>query len=89
MLVPDKLMAREIAGGQFAPEMNERQQRRTPGLKQLRERLRDPTTRACYARRKALVEPVFGVQTPKGNAEVSLPQPPSSRNRVDFVHHRI
>ncbi len=61
VLVPDKLMAREIAGGQFAPEMNERQQRRTPGLKQLRERLRDPTTRACYARRKALVEPVFGV----------------------------
>ena len=31
------------------------------GLKQLRERLRDPASRICYARRKALVEPVFGV----------------------------
>ena len=61
VLVPDKLMAREIAGGERAPQMNERQQQRTPGLKQLRERMRDPTTRTCYARRKALVEPVFGV----------------------------
>lgn len=61
VLVPDKLMAREIAGGELAPEMNQRQQQRTPGLKQLREKMRDPTMRACYARRKALVEPVFGV----------------------------
>jgi len=41
--------------------MNPRQQRRTPGLQQLRERLREPAARACYERRKALVEPVFGV----------------------------
>lgn len=59
--VPDRLMATELAGGQIAPDMNHRQQRRTPGLKQLRERMREPAVRACYARRKALVEPVFGV----------------------------
>ena len=59
--VPDLLAARELAGGAPAPEMNVRQQRRTPGLKQLRERLRRPAVRLCYARRKALVEPVFGV----------------------------
>ncbi len=59
--VPDRLLATELAGGEVAPEMNPRQQRRTPGLKQLRERMRGPTLRSCYARRKALVEPVFGV----------------------------
>lgn len=59
--VPDRLAARELAGGKPLPEMNRRQQRRTPGLKQLRERMRDPAVRACYARRKMLVEPVFGV----------------------------
>jgi transposase len=59
--VPDRLMAVELAGGAAAPEMNQRQQRRTPGLKQLRERMRAPALRTLYARRKALVEPVFGV----------------------------
>jgi hypothetical protein len=59
--VPDRWMATELAGGETAPAMNARQQRRTPGLQQLRERLRGPTLRSCYARRKALVEPVFGV----------------------------
>ena len=59
--VPDRLMATELAGGALAPPMNRRQQQRTPGLRQLRERLREPATRRCYARRKALVEPVFGV----------------------------
>ena len=59
--VPDRLMATELAGGQTAPEMNDRQQRRTPGLKEQRERMRQPAIRSCYARRKALVEPVFGV----------------------------
>ena len=59
--VPDLLAARELSGGAPAPVMNARQQRRTPGLQQLRERLRDPAVRACYGRRKALVEPVFGV----------------------------
>jgi len=59
--VPDLRAARELVGGAPAPEMNVRQQRRTPGLKQLRERLRHPDVRICYQRRKALVEPVFGV----------------------------
>lgn len=59
--VPDRLLATELAGGDSAPEMNRRQQRRTPGLKQLRQRMREPALRSCYARRKALVEPVFGV----------------------------
>ena len=59
--VPDRLLATELAGGEVAAEMNHRQQRRTPGLQQLRQRLREPALRSCYARRKALVEPVFGV----------------------------
>jgi transposase len=61
VLVPDRLMATELAGGEAAPEMNRRQQKRTPGLKELRQTMRDPAARNCYARRKALVEPVFGV----------------------------
>jgi len=59
--VPDRLMATELAVGDPAPEMNLRQQKRTPGLRELRERMREPAIRSCYARRKALVEPVFGV----------------------------
>lgn len=59
--VPDRLLATELARGDPAPEMNRRQQRRTPGLQQLRERMREPALRSCYARRKALVEPVFGI----------------------------
>jgi transposase len=59
--VPDRLLATELAGGDSAPTMNRRQQQRTPGLQQLRERMRAPALRSCYARRKALVEPVFGV----------------------------
>lgn len=59
--VPDRLMATELAGGDKAPAMNGRQRKRTPGLQQLRERMREPASRSCYARRKALVEPVFGV----------------------------
>lgn len=61
VLVPDRLMATELAGGAPAPPMNPRQQVRTPGLQPLRERMREPSARLCYARRKALVEPVFGV----------------------------
>ena len=61
VLVPDRLMATELAGGLEAPVMNHRQQVRTPGLQQLRQRMREPAARTCYARRKALVEPVFGV----------------------------
>ena len=58
---PDVLVARELAGGDAVPHMNARQQRRHPGLQELRDRLRGPTARSCYARRKALAEPVFGV----------------------------
>lgn len=61
VLVPDRLMATELATGSETPAMNHRQQVRHPGLQQLRERMRDPAMRICYARRKALVEPVFGV----------------------------
>jgi transposase len=59
--VPDRLIARELAGVAVVGEMNTRQKRRHPGLQELRERMRGPTARSCYTRRKALVEPVFGV----------------------------
>jgi transposase len=59
--VPDPLMARELAGGDAVREMSAAQKRRCPGLPQMRERLREPLGRSCYARRKAIVEPVFGV----------------------------
>jgi transposase len=58
--VPDRLLAKELAGGEVV-EMNERQKRRTPGLAERRERLRAPTAREHQQRRKAVVEPVFGV----------------------------
>jgi transposase len=61
VIVPDIVAAREMTGRAEATEMNRRQQRRHPGLNELRRRLRDPVVRACYGRRKALVEPVFGV----------------------------
>jgi Transposase DDE domain len=61
VLVPDRLMATELAGGEPAAEMNGRQQKRTPGLKELRQTMRESDAGRCYARRKALVEPVFGV----------------------------
>ena len=60
VLVPDRLSAIELAGG-AAVNMNARQRRRHPGLQQRRERLRDPALRASYARRKTMIEPVFGV----------------------------
>lgn len=59
-IVPDPLLARELMGGAPAPEMNGRQQRRTPGLREHREKLRQPAARQHYRRRKAVVEPVFG-----------------------------
>lgn len=58
--VPDRLLAKELAGGDVV-EMNERQKKRTPGLYEMRERLRGPTAREHQRRRKAVVEPVFGV----------------------------
>jgi transposase len=59
-IVPDPLLARELNGGIAAPEMSARQQRRTPGLKEHRERLREPDAQEHYRRRKAIVESVFG-----------------------------
>jgi transposase len=59
--IPDQLLAIELAGGKTLPAMNARQQHRHPGLKEHREHMRGPTARSRYARRKALVEPVFGV----------------------------
>ena len=58
--VPDRNLAIEFAGGPPAGPMNKRQQRRSPGLRERRERLRGPTGRALCIRRKALVESVFG-----------------------------
>ena len=58
--VPDKLLAKEMAGGARV-EMNARQKKRSPGLHEMRERLRGPTGRKQMARRKAVVELVFGV----------------------------
>lgn len=58
--VPDKLLAKEFAGGDVI-EMNARQKRRTPGLAEHREKLRKPAARENQRRRKAVVEPVFGV----------------------------
>ena len=59
-IVPDPLSARELMGGPPVPEMNARQQRRTPGLREHREKLRQLTAREHYRRRKAVVEPIFG-----------------------------
>lgn len=61
VLVPDQLSAREMDGRIPPFEMNVRQRRRHPGLSEHRHRMRDPVVRATYARRKAIVEPVFGV----------------------------
>lgn len=58
--VADQLLAAELAGA-AAVEMNARQKQRTPGLAERRERLRGPTAREHLRRRKAMVEPVFGV----------------------------
>jgi transposase len=61
VVVPDHLLARELAGAAPAMEMSARQRRLHPGLQEWRERMRSPAARACYARRKTMVEPVFGV----------------------------
>lgn len=61
VIVPDYIALREMKGQAALAEMNRREQRRYPGLHEHRQRLRDPAVRADYARRKALVEPVFGV----------------------------
>jgi hypothetical protein len=61
VIVPDILMAREMNGRSAAVRTSQRQRRRHPGLQQHRQSLRDPVARADYRRRKAVVEPVFGV----------------------------
>jgi len=61
VIVPDIYMAREMDGLIEPIETNRRQRRRHPGLHEHRQRMRDPAVRADYARRKAVVEPVFGV----------------------------
>ena len=59
--VPDACLARELANGRPAGQMNKRQRRRGPGLHERCKRLRGPTGRTAMSRRKALVESVFGV----------------------------
>ena len=58
--VPDSNLARELNTGQRAGGVG-RNRIRSPELHRLRRRLRSPAGRATYARRKAVVEPVFGV----------------------------
>lgn len=59
--VPDPRQARELAGQLPEITMNDRQRRRHPGLEERRQWLRTPEARQIYQRRKAVVEPVFGV----------------------------
>lgn len=58
--VPDPNLARELHWGKRAPTIG-RNRVRSPELKRMREKLRSPEGRGVYERRKALVEPVFGV----------------------------
>ena len=57
LYVPDSVLAREMKQGQrvagAAPICH-------PGLKRMRQRLRSPSGRKLYERRKGLIEPVFG-----------------------------
>lgn len=56
--VPDSNLARELNTGQRCPAHN---RPRHAVQKRMRQKLRSPAGRAQYARRKAVVEPVFGV----------------------------
>lgn len=55
--VPDSFLARELNLGHPAAEPAGQH----PRLRQMRQRMRTPQGRQIYARRKGLVEPVFGV----------------------------
>ena len=55
---PDSNLARELNRGQRAPEAAAV---RHPEHRRMRRKLRHPAGRAIYQRRKAIVEPVFGV----------------------------
>ena len=56
--IPDSNLARELNIGQRCPGHN---RPRHAVQKRLRQRLRSPAGRALYGRRRAVVEPVFGV----------------------------
>jgi transposase len=58
--VPDPNLARELHWGKRARTIG-RNRVRSPELKMMRQKLRSPAGRRVYDRRKALVEPVFGV----------------------------
>src|SRR5713101_503334 len=58
--VPDLNLARELNTGKRARTIG-RNRVRSPELKAMRKKLRSPAGRQVYERRKALVEPVFGV----------------------------
>jgi transposase len=58
--VPDPNLARELNTGKRARTIG-RNRVRSPDLKRMRQKLRSAAGRRVYARRKALVEPVFGV----------------------------
>jgi len=58
--LPDPNLARELNTGKRARTIG-RNRVRSPELKAMRKKLRSPAGRRVYAKRKALVEPVFGV----------------------------
>lgn len=58
--VPDPNLAHELNTGKRARTIG-RNRVRSPELKAMRKKLRSPAGRRVYAKRKALVEPVFGV----------------------------
>jgi transposase len=58
--VPDSNLASELNGRQRARGLGGKPVR-SPHLRRMRRKLRSPAGRAIYARRKAVVEPVFGV----------------------------
>lgn len=58
--LPDPNLARELHTGKRARTIG-RNRVRSPELKAMRQKLRSPAGRRVYGRRKALVEPVFGV----------------------------
>jgi IS5 family transposase len=58
--VPDSNLARELNTGKRAAGIGRNRIRSRP-LRDMRQKLRSPAGRAVYRRRKAVVEPVFGV----------------------------
>jgi transposase len=58
--LPDSNLARELNGGPTAAGIG-REALRDPSLHRMRRKLRSPQGRAWYKKRRALVEPVFGI----------------------------